>query len=229
MAQLHPIANAKVGKTELTVLRTRGAYITAVCRLYLIFGFSHALLRFNRASIAARVLLKCIICARGELNFDLEFVIIDIVLTRLRGLADVLFTTNADLTSQPGLLVTLADQFCDANMLYYTCIGSKRETGTELAAELCFAITAFYIAATIRVTLYKVIVCIIPLSLDTASKFLHCSLVDTNATAETRITNRFTRESTIKWVEMANQDCMVSECLKFWQCCDKTKTIRRPR
>lgn len=98
--------------------------------------------------------------------------------------ADASFVTNAEMTWLLGFVVTFAENFNKANVLYHTSMKSKRATRSVLTAELFPAVIAFDHASTLCVTLNKIFGRLIPLALYTDSKLLYDGLVGINSTTE---------------------------------------------
>lgn len=141
----------------------------------------------NPTRESAKALNKYISKAKNSPNRGLYFVPLDDASLRLMVFADASFATNADLSSQLGFVICLADKFNKANVLHYTSVKSKRVTRSVLAAELFAAVAAFDYSSTLRGTINEVFGRIIPLVLFTDSKSLYDCLVGINSTTEKRL------------------------------------------
>lgn len=71
-------------------------------------------------------------------------------LSNMQLFSDASFTSNSDLTSQLGNIVTLADTSEEANLLHYFFVKSKRVTRSVFAAELFAFVHEFDYVSTLR-------------------------------------------------------------------------------
>lgn len=187
ISRLSPISSKQADKSEFVTQRARGAYIAAVCRPDLTFGFSHASQIITPNVDAINQLNKSIKQAQANSDMYLKFVPLNNDSLRLVTFADASFATNADMSSQLGFVIALADKFNRANILHYSSVKSKRVTRSVLASELFAAVLAFDHASTIRLALNKIFGRLIPHILYTDSKSLYDSLVGINSTTEKRL------------------------------------------
>lgn len=81
---------------------------------------------------------------------------VDVSSILLADLLDASFASNADLTSQLGYVVMLADASEQANILHHLSVKSKRVVRSVLAAVLFAAIHAFYYVSSLKTTLNKI-------------------------------------------------------------------------
>lgn len=175
-SKLSKIAEQKIDKSEFVAQRARGAYIAAVCRPDLTFGFAHASQIVNPDATAFKALKKFIEHAKEQPGVGLKYVSIGTTTAKLVVFSDASFAFNADMTSQLGFVIALADRFENENILHYTSVKSKRVTRSVLASEHFAAVNAFVSASTIRVFLNDLFGRIIPLVLHTNSKSLYDSI-----------------------------------------------------
>lgn len=178
------LAEERINMSEFVSERARGAYIAAVCRPDITFGFAQCSKVTQLNVSAVKVLNKMIETAQRSADYGLKFVPLDKKSVRLAAFSDASFATNQDLTSQLGFFITLAGSHGNANVLHYTSVKSKRITRSVLAAELFAAVNAFDYASTLRVTINEVFGRFVPLVLYTDSKSLFESIVGTNMTTE---------------------------------------------
>ena len=116
----------------------------------------------------------------------LRFVQLNLKQLRLITFTDAAFANNADLSSQIGYVIVLADQD-NANILYWSSTKCKRVTRSVLASELYAMSNAFDISSVIKCTLEKILRTSLPLTICTDSKSLYDCLVKLGTTQEKRL------------------------------------------
>ena len=120
-------------------------------------------------------------CGRG-----LRFVQLNPKQLRLITFTDAAFANNADLSSQIGYIIVLADQD-NANILHWSSTKCKRVTRSVLASELYAMSNAFDISSAIKCTIEKILRISLPLTICTDSKSLYDCLVKLGTTQEKRL------------------------------------------
>lgn len=176
-----------VDKPSFMTQRARGAYIAAVGRPDLTFGFAVASQVLEPDEKSAQELNKLITQGMATVDFCLKFFPVDKSSLRLAVVCDASFASNRDPTSQLEFVIALADARGNANVIHYSSFKSKRVTRSVLAAELFAAIHAFDISSTLRLSLNDLFGYAVPLILYTASKSLFDSVTGLNSTTEKRL------------------------------------------
>jgi hypothetical protein len=117
----------------------------------------------------------------------LKFVKLNKDTLKLIAFTDASFASNADLSSQIGYVIVLANASGKANIIHWSSTKCKRVTRSVLAAELYGMAHGFNIAAAVKSTIDKMLSITIPLILCTDSKSLFDCLVRLSTTQEKRL------------------------------------------
>lgn len=122
----------------------------------------------------------------GKRNSDskLNFVILDGLSLRIAVFSDKSFAGNADLSSQPGFLVTIVDKKHTANVVHSSSFDLKRVTASVLAIEFFSVVHAFHFASTVRKVVNNMIGGKVSLTIYRGSKSLFEGLVCINSTMQ---------------------------------------------
>jgi hypothetical protein len=167
--------------------RARGAYLATVTQPEAAFDLSFAAQTTGEVTQEQINLLNKRIqwqkenCGRG-----LRFVKLNHEHLRLIAFTDAAFANNADLSSQIGYVIVLADQD-NANIIHWSSTKCKRVTRSVLASELYAMSNAFDIASAIKCTIEKILHISLPLTICTDSKSLYDCLVKLGTTQEKRL------------------------------------------
>ena len=105
----------------------------------------------------------------------------------LRVYSDASFANNADLTSQLGYIILLADKYGKCNVLHYASYKSRRVTRSVLGAEVYAFADAFDFAYVIKHDLEEILGQRVPLQMLTDSRSLFDVIVKNSTTAERRL------------------------------------------
>ncbi|KAI0996165.1 hypothetical protein K3495_g12015 [Podosphaera aphanis] len=165
--------------------RARGAYIATVSQPQASFSLSHAAQVIRPTVQGAELLNRCLswqLAASG-----LRFVQLDQRSLRLVTFTYSSFANNADMTSQIGYVIVIADAKNRANILHWQSVKFRRVTRSVLASELYAMSLGFDVAATIRSSLNQILSYQIPLSICVDSKSLYDCLVKLGTTHEKRL------------------------------------------
>lgn len=187
LSKLSTVPTDKVDKAAFISERARGAYIAAVCRPDLTFGFSIFSQYPDPDTIAAKRLNKVVTYAKANSDVALKFVKLHPTTIKLSVFSYASFAANPDSSSQLAYVITLSDDTGRANILHYSSTKSRRVTRSVLSSELFAAVHAFDYASTIRTTLCDVFDQNVPLTLYTDSKCLFDGIMGFNATSEKRL------------------------------------------
>lgn len=140
----------------------------------------------------------------------IKFVKLEINTLRIVVFTDASFANNADLTSQIGYVIVLADSNNDANIIHWSSVKCKRITRSVLASGLYGMALGFDTSSAIKTTLSKILDRSIPLIICTDSKSLFDCLARLVTTREKRLMidimslrQSFERReiAEIKWIE----------------------------
>lgn len=102
----------------------------------------------------------------------------------LPSFADASFSSKADLSSQMGLVVTIADKSKKANIVHYSSVKAERVACSVLAAKLFALAHAFDLAVTLRETINDMLGREIALMMYNDSKSLYEAVVGISSTTE---------------------------------------------
>lgn len=187
VSKLECIPEQNTSCSDFVSQRARGAYIAAVARPDLTFGYAQASQILSPNLTATKTLNTHIKRSKESQHLNLRFVPLDRSSIQLSVFCDASFASNSDLTSQLGYIIALTDSSRNANIIHYTSVKSKRVTRSVLAAELFAAVNAFDCASTLRVTLNDIFGLVVPLVIYTDSKSLFDSITGLNSTTEKRL------------------------------------------
>jgi hypothetical protein len=174
-------------KDQYVAQRARGAYLATVTQPEAAFDLSFAAQTTGEITQKQIDLLNKRIqwqkenCGRG-----LRFVKLSQRHLRLITFTDAAFANNADLSSQIGYVIVLADQD-NANIIHWSSTKCKRVTRSVLASELYAMSNALDIASAIKSTIEKILRISLPLTICTDSKSLYDCLVKLGTTQEKRL------------------------------------------
>ncbi|KHJ33690.1 hypothetical protein EV44_g3111 [Erysiphe necator] len=174
-------------KDQYIAQRARGAYIASICQPEASFDLSFAAQVVNPKEDDAKALNKRIQWQIENPKRGLKFVKLELNSLRIITFTDASFANNADMTSQIGYVIVLADSKNNANIIHWSSIKCKRVTRSVLASELYAMALGFDISAAIKATLSKILQKSIPLIICTDSKSLFDCLVKLGTTREKRL------------------------------------------
>lgn len=163
-----------------------GAYVVAVCRPDLSYGFARSA-QFSDPKQAefkehnSLIKIPVMTPARG-----LQFVKLDVTTIKLGLFIDAGFATNRDMTSQLGFLMVSVEDKLNADIFLYRSTKYKYVTKSVLAAELYAMVLGFDVCSTIRLGISDIFGKPIPLYIHTYSRSLYERLTMLNQTTERR-------------------------------------------
>jgi hypothetical protein len=167
--------------------RARGAYLATVTQPEAAFDLSFAAQTTGEVTLdQINLLNKRIQWQKENCGRGLRFVKLNPEHLRLITFTDAAFANNADLSSQIGYVIVLADQD-NANILHWSSTKCKRVTRSVLASELYAMSNAFDISSAIKCTIEKILRISLPLTICTDSKSLYDCLVKLGTTQEKRL------------------------------------------
>lgn len=187
IAKVQKICEDSVDQSSFVSQRVQGAYIASVCRPDLTFGFAVSSKVVETDKIAARLLNKAINRCKSDEDLGLTFVQLDRKSIRIVVFADASIASNADLSSQLGIVIGLADNHNKANIVQYSSFKSKRVTRSVLSAKLFAVVHAFDIASTLRKTIIDMFGRLIPMTIFVDSNTLYDAIVGINSTTKKRL------------------------------------------
>lgn len=185
--KLNFLSETSPEKDAFTSERARGAYIAAICRPDLCYGFSVASQVVEPGQEDVKFLNRHIRQCVNRSDMGLKFVKLEQSSVRLAVFADAGFATNKDKTSQLGYVITLMDGNSNANIIHYGSCKAKRVARSVLSAELLAIILSFDIASTIRIAVNDIFGKQVPMQLFTDSRCLYDCLVSLGSTTEKRM------------------------------------------
>ena len=174
-------------KDQYIAQRARGAYIASICQPEASFDLSFAAQVVNPKEEDAKLLNKRLKWQIDNFERGIKFIKLDINTLQLIVFTDASFGNNADLTSQIGYVIVLADGNNGANIIHWSSVKCKRITRSVLASELYGMALGFDTGSSIKTTLSKILDKSIPLAICTDSKSLFDCMVKLGTTREKRL------------------------------------------
>lgn len=147
-AKLKILQEDGVSRQHFVTQRARDAYIAAVGSSDLTFGFARPSQVLESNSTDIKFLNILIQLTKQNQRLPLRFVSIDSNSVRTTVFSVASFALNANLTSQLGFVITIADAAGAANIPHFSSVKSKGNTRSVLAGELYAAASDFEYAST---------------------------------------------------------------------------------
>ena len=173
-------------KGQYIAQRARGVYIATVCQPEAAYDLSTAAQVTSPTEQDEKKLNKRLKWQSDNASRGLRFVPLKTEASlRLIVFTDASFANNADLSSQIGYVIALADTENNANILHWSSTKCKRVTRSVLASEYYGMVNGFDIGGAIKETIEKIMrIDNLPLILCTDSKSLFECLVKLGTTQE---------------------------------------------
>jgi hypothetical protein len=181
------IRKGVIPKDQYVAQRARGAYIATVSQPEAAFDLSFAAQVIEPGPKDVEQLNKRLQWQLENPTRGLQFVPLEKESLKLVVFTDASFANNADLSSQIGFVIVLADRYNRANIIHWSSIKCKRVTRSVLASELYAMAHGFDIGAVVKSTIEAIIQIKVPLILCTDSKSLYDCLVKLGTTQEKRL------------------------------------------
>ena len=180
------IRKSVLPKGQYIAQRARGAYIATVCQPEAAYDLSTAAQVTSPIEQNEKKLNKRLKWQSDNVSRGLRFVPLKTEASlRLIVFTDASFANNADLSSQIGYVIALADTENNAYILHWSSTKCKRVTRSVLASELYGMVNGFDIGGAIKKTIEKIMrIDNLPLILCTDSKSLFECLVKLGTTQE---------------------------------------------
>ena len=174
-------------KDQYIAQRARGAYIASICQPEASFDLLFAAQVVNPKEEDAKLLNKRLKWQIDNFERGIKFIKLDINTLQLIVFTDASFANNADLISQIGYIIVLADGNNGANIIHWSSVKCKRITRSVLASELYGMALGFDTGSSIKTTFSKILDKSIPLVICTDSKSLFDCMVKLGTTREKRL------------------------------------------
>lgn len=156
--------NPNVHKQSYIQQRARGAYTVSICQPQACFDFSVAAQHQNPSIVDAERLNKRLTWQKNNLELGLRNIAISLDSAKLFVFVDAFFANNADLSSQIGYVIALANEnqeedhrfVLSGNIIHFSSAKAKRVTRSVLASEILGMVAGVDIAYAIGTTLQMI-------------------------------------------------------------------------
>ncbi|KAF5503979.1 hypothetical protein CGCF413_v004518 [Colletotrichum fructicola] len=198
--KLRLVIKSPVSKQQYVEQRARGAYIASICQPEACFDLSAAAQHQDPSPEDIKNLNRRLKWQMDSLDRGLTFIPVDLATAKLFVFVDGSFANNADLTSQLGFVIILANEQTNdgsseftihGNIVHFSSTKSKRVTRSVLASEIYGMVAgvdmAYAIASTIRMINSNLKLAPIQTVVCTDSYSLYECLVKLGTTKEKRL------------------------------------------
>ena len=196
-SKISTIDTASDIKSQYIKERARGAYIASMCQPEMAFALSKAAQITHPAKEDANWLNKWLTWQKDNGQRGLRFVKLSPEGLKLLVFVDAAFANNADLSSQIGYVIVLANEKqldqstidISGNIIHWSSTKCKRVTRSVLASELYAMVAGFDIATALQSTINGITQAKtkVPLVLCTDSYSLYDCIIRLGTTAEKRL------------------------------------------
>lgn len=171
--KLNTLGISNASAADFVAERALGAYIAAVCRSDVTYGFSAA----SQITIPEvkdfKVLKKAIDSTIKTKARKLLFLLLDLDSIFMAVFVNAGFATDSDSSPQPRSILTLFGARDRANIIYYSSIKFKGVTESVLPAEIFATVHRFDVSSTTRLVIKNMLDRVIPLCVYTDARSLN--------------------------------------------------------